>query len=152
MHAQAERVAAPLFGIVRFVTTRSVDRFENGWMHHAGAGDFDPALATFERLRFHIKLETRLGEREEVRTKLHFGSRTEKFAHEKLESAFQIGNAYVFINIKSFDLVKLRAVRGVEFIATIGSTGSNHANRRGRGLHRSNLHGRSVRSQQTAIR
>src|SRR4029077_1006618 len=137
---------------VGFVTTRFVDRFENGWMDHAGAGDFDPALATLERFRFHINLKTWLGEREEVRTKLHFGSRTEKFPHEKLKGAFQIGDAYVFINIKSFDLVKLRAVRGIEFIATIGSTGSNHTNRRGRGLHRSNLHGRSVRSQQSSVR
>ena len=61
---------------------------ENCRMHHARAGDFDPALATLERFRFHINLETRLGEREEVRTKLHFGARTKKFAHEKLEGAF----------------------------------------------------------------
>src|SRR5262249_62249035 len=95
--------------------------FENRGMHHARAGDFDPALATLERFRFHINLEARLGEREEVRTKLHFGSRTEKFAHEKLERAFQIRDADVFIDIKSFDLVELRTVRRVEFLVAISS-------------------------------
>src|SRR5947208_6934544 len=152
VHSETERVAAPLFGIVSFVTTCFIDLLENRRMHDARAGDFDPALATLERFRFHINLEARLGEWKEVRTKLHFRSRTEKFEHEKLEGAFQIGDAYVFIDIKSFDLVKLRAVRGVEFVATIRSPGSNHTNRRGRGLHRSNLHGRSVRSEQTAVR
>src|SRR5262245_16235578 len=74
VHAQAECVAAPPFRIVSFVTTRFVHLLENGRMHHARASHFDPALATLERFRFHINLETRLGEWEEVRAKLHFGS------------------------------------------------------------------------------
>src|SRR5262249_11818017 len=148
---EPERVAAPLFGIVSFVTTHIVYLLENRRMHHARASDFDPALSTLERFRFHVNLEARLGEREKMRSKLHLGCRTEKFAHEELKGTLQICDTYVFINIKSFDLVKLRAVRGIEFIATIGSAGSNHADRRRSRLHRPNLHGRSVRSQQAAI-
>src|SRR2546430_12571581 len=64
IHAETERVAAPLFGIVSFVTARFVDLLENGGMDHARAGNFNPLLATFERFRFHINLKTRLRERE----------------------------------------------------------------------------------------
>ena len=76
-----------------------------------------------------------------MRTKLDFGSGTEQFAHEKFERAFQIGDADVFIDIKAFDLMKLRAVGCVEFIAPIRGAGRNHANRRRRGFHRADLHG-----------
>ncbi len=76
-----------------------------------------------------------------MRTKLHLGSGTKEFPQEELERAFQIGDADVFIDIQSFDLMKLRAVRRVDFVATIGRARSNHANRRRRGLHRADLHG-----------
>ena len=52
-------------------------------------------------------------------TKLHFGFAAKKFSHEKLELPFQIGDADVLIDVKPFDLMKLRAVRCVEFIASI---------------------------------
>ena len=97
-------------------------------------------LAFLERFGFHINFQARLGERKIVRSKLNFGSCAEKFAHEKFERAFQVGDADVFVHEKSFDLVELRAVGGVELITPIRRTGSNHTDRRRRGLHRSDLH------------
>jgi hypothetical protein len=54
-----------------------------------------------------------------MRTKFHFGFGAKEFAHEKLELAFQIGDADVFINIQSFDLMKLWTMRCIELIAPI---------------------------------
>ena len=45
---------------------------------------------------------------------------------------FKIRDADIFIDVKSFDLVKLRAVRGIHFIAPISRAGSDDANRRRR--------------------
>ena len=75
-------------------------------------------------------------------------SGAEKFAQEKFQRAFQIRDADVLIDIEAFDLVKLRAVRRVDFIAPIGRARRDDANRRRRGFHRADLHGRSVRAQQ----
>ena len=79
-----------------------------------------------------------------MRSKLDGGVGAEQFAHEKLKRTFQIGYAHVLINIEPFDLMKLRAVGRIDFIATIGRAGRDHANRRRRGLHRADLHRRSV--------
>ena len=48
--------------------------------------------------------------------------------------------------------MKLRAVRRVHFIATISRARRDHPNRRRGGLHRANLHRRSVRAEQSSIR
>src|SRR5438045_7523161 len=64
VHAEAERVTAPLVGIVSFIAARFVDLLENGRMNYARAGNFNPLLAAFERFRFHINFEARFGERE----------------------------------------------------------------------------------------
>ena len=116
-------------------------------MHNARAGDFDPLLTAFERFGFHINFQARLCERKIVRTKLNFCFSAEKFAHKEFQRAFQVGDADVFVHVKPFDLVELRAVSGVKFIAPIRCTGSNHTNRRRRGLHRPDLHGGGVGSQ-----
>src|SRR5437870_3652747 len=97
VHAEAEGVTAPLFGIVCFVAARFVDLLENGWMDHARAGNFNPWLAALERFRFHINLEARLGERKIMRPKFNFRSGAKEFPHEKFEGAFQIGHAHAFI-------------------------------------------------------
>src|SRR6266513_1820430 len=119
IHAEAECIAAPLFGIVSVIATRFVDRFKNSRMHHAAAGHFDPLLAAFQSFRSDVNLQTWLGKREEMRSKLHFGVGAKEFPHEKFELAFQIGDADVFIDIQSFDLMKLWAVRCIEFVAPI---------------------------------
>ena len=87
-----------------------------------------------------------------MRTKTDRGFRSEKFAQKKFQCPFQVRDADILIHIKSFDLVKLRAVGGVHFIATIRGARSDHANRRWRGLHRANLDGRSVRAKQAGRR
>src|SRR5437867_10676318 len=87
-----------------------------------------------------------------MRTKLDGGIGAKQFAHEKLKRALQICDADVFIDIETFDLVKLRAVSRVDFLTAIGSAGRDHTNGRRRRLHCSNLHSRSVSSKQTAVR
>src|SRR5947209_11593956 len=62
VHAQTEREAAPLFGIVSFIAARFIDLLEHRRMNHARTGDFDPALAAFERFRLHINFQPRLRE------------------------------------------------------------------------------------------
>ena len=86
-----------------------------------------------------------------MRTKTHRGVGAEKFAQKKFQRAFQVGDADFFIHVKSFDLVELRAVRGIDFIATISRARRDDADRRRRGFHRANLHGGSVRAQQPAV-
>src|SRR5260370_40286845 len=86
-----------------------------------------------------------------MRPKLDGGIGAEKFAHEKFERAFQVRDADVLIDVKTFDLMKLRAMRRVHFVATISRAGGNHANWRRRGLHRANLDGGSVGAEQSAV-
>src|SRR5260370_40675410 len=86
-----------------------------------------------------------------MRPKLDGGIGAEKFAHEKFERAFQVRDADVLIDVKTFDLMKLPAMRRVHFVATISRAGGNHANWRPRGLHRANLHGGSVGAEQSAV-
>src|SRR5205807_3924175 len=109
----------------------------------------DPLLPALKRFRFYINLQTRLGERKVMWTELDLGFRAKQFVHEKLERAFQIRDADVFIDIKTFDLVKLRAMRCVHFVATVRRAGRNHANRWRCGLHRADLNGRRMSSEQS---
>src|SRR6476620_6416951 len=90
IHAEPECIATPFFRIVSIIATRFVDRFKNSRMHHAAAGHFDPLLAAFESFRSDVNLQTWLGKREEMRSKLHFGVGAKEFPHEKFELAFQI--------------------------------------------------------------
>src|SRR5206468_1210898 len=83
--------------------------------------------------------------------KLDSRSGTEKFAHEKFERTFEIGDANVLVDVKPFDLVKLRAVSGVEFIAPISRAGCDYANRRCRGLHGADLHSGRVCPEQSTV-
>src|SRR5437899_2770605 len=87
-------------------------------MHHSRTRDFNPLLSTFERLRLHVGFEAGFGERKIVRTKPHSGIGAKKLTKEKLQSAFQVCDTDVFIDIETFDLMELRAVRRVDFIAT----------------------------------
>src|ERR1700730_15627505 len=123
IHAETEGVPGPFLRIVSVVAARFVYLLENRGMHHAGATNFNPLLAAFERFRFHIDLETWLGEGEIMRTETHGGIRAEKFVHEKFDGAFQVGDADVLIDVQTFDLMELRAVRRVYFIATISGAG-----------------------------
>src|SRR6266478_5398171 len=127
IHSETECVAAPFLRIVSLVAARLIYRFEDRRMYYARTGDFNPLLPSLEHLRFHIHFKARLGEWKIVWTKLDSGSGTEKFAHEKFERAFEIGNADVLIDVKPFDLVKLRAVSGIEFIAPISRARRDHA-------------------------
>ncbi len=121
-------------------------------MHHAAAANFDPLFAAFERFRFHVDLKTRLGERKIMRPKSHRRVGTEKLAHEEFKRPFQIGDADALVDVKPLDLMKLRAVGGVHFVAAVRGARRDHANRwRGR-FHRPDLHGRGVGAQQTAVR
>src|SRR5438874_2229844 len=65
-----------------------------------------------------------------MRTKLDGGIGAKQFAHEKLKRALQICDADVFIDIETFDLVKLRAVSRVHLIAAISGAGRDDPDRR----------------------
>ena len=67
-----------------------------------------------------------------MRAKAHGRIRSEKFPHEKFERAFQVCDAHIFVDVKTFDLVELRAMGGVHFVAAIGRTGCDHSNGRRR--------------------
>src|SRR5260370_42378761 len=90
-------------------------------------GVLDKLVAAFQCLGLHIDFETWFGEWKIMRTKPDRGLLPEKFVHEKLESAFKISHTHVFIDIETFDLMELRAVSGVEFIAPIRCARGNHA-------------------------
>src|SRR5947207_1457911 len=72
------------------------------------------------------------------------GESADRFAHAKLMRVLHIGYADVLVNMKPFDLMKLRAVGRIDFITAIGRAGRDDANRRRRGLHRADLQRRSV--------
>src|SRR5260370_19214885 len=86
-----------------------------------------------------------------MRTKLHVSSRAEEFPHEEFERAFQICDTHIFIDVKTFDLVEMRTVRGADDVSAIRRAGCDHANWRRRRLHRANLYSGGVRSQQPAV-
>ena len=106
----------------------TVCEVEDGGVHYAATAHLDPLLATLERLGFHIDFQARFGERKMVRTKLDLGFCTKQLAHKKFERAFQIGDADILVDIKSFDLVELRAVGRVYFLVPIGRARRDHAN------------------------
>src|SRR5205085_8147406 len=87
-----------------------------------------------------------------MRPKLDGSVGAEKFAHEKFERPFQVSDADVLIDVKTFDLVKLRAMRRIDFVATVSRAWGDDANRRRRGLHRTNLNCGCVGAEQSAIR
>ena len=128
VHSETESEPGPFFRIISVVTARLIDCFENGGMHHAAAADFDPLFAALQRTRFHVNLKTRFGKGKIMRAKTHRRVCTEKFAEEKFQRSFQIGDADIFIHVKTFDLMKLRAMRGVDLIAPIGRPGSDNTN------------------------
>src|SRR5882724_7377383 len=132
VHPKTEGKPGPFFRIVSVVAAGLVNRFENGRMHHSAAADFNPLFAAFQRARFHINFKTRFGERKIMRTKTHGGVGAEKLAQKEFKHALEIADTDLFINVKPFNLVKLYAVRGIDFIAPISRAGSDHANGRWR--------------------
>src|SRR6266513_3405841 len=104
-------------------------------MHHAAATNLDPLFATLQSTRFHVNLETRFGERKIMRAKTHLGVGAEKFAQKKFQRALQIGDADIFVHVKTFDLMKLAGMSGVDLIASVSRAGSDDANGWRRGFH-----------------
>src|SRR5205807_6861453 len=59
VHSETESEPGPFFRIIRVVTARLIDCFENGGMHPAPAANFDPLFAALQRTRFHLNPKTR---------------------------------------------------------------------------------------------
>src|SRR4030095_7545008 len=118
----------PFLRMIGVVAARLIDGFESGGMYHAATANLDPLFATLQSTRFHVNLKTRFGERKIMRAKTDRGVGTEKFAQEKFECAFQIGDADIFIYVKTFDLMKLSGMGGVDLIAAVSRAGSDDAN------------------------
>src|SRR6266576_3061909 len=152
VHAQAECITGPLFRIVGDIAARFIHFLKNTGMHHSRTGDLDPLFAAFQCLGLHIDFETWFGEWKIMRTKPNRGLLPEKFVHEKLKRTFKIGDTHIFIHIEALDLMKLRTVGRVHFVAAICRSGGDYADRRRRRFHRPDLDSRSMRSKQTSIR
>ena len=87
-----------------------------------------------------------------MRTKTHRRIRSEQVHAGKIPACpFRSATLTFSSTYKSFDLMKLRAVRRIHFIAPIRGARRDDANRRRRRFHRANLHGRSVRAEQPAV-
>ena len=82
-----------------------------------------------------------------MRTKTNLRFRAEQLTQKKLNRPFKIGHADIFIDVETFDLVELRAVRRVDFVTSISGAWCDHANRRRRGFHRPDLNSGSMRPQ-----
>src|SRR5438067_12003945 len=128
VHSETESEPGPFFRIISVVTARLIDCFENGGMHHAAAADFDPLFAALQRTRFHVNLKTRFGEGKIMRAKTHRRVCTEKFAQERFQRAFQFRDADIFIHVRNFDLMTLRALTGVDLIAPVSRARGDDAN------------------------
>ena len=130
---------------------RRVDRFEDGGIDHAAAGDLDPAVGGAEGAGFDVHLEARLGEGEEVRAEAELGVGAEELAEEEFERAFEVGDADAFGDVEAFHLVELREVRGVDLVAAIGGAGGDDADGRRALFHGADLDGAGVGAQEAAV-
>jgi hypothetical protein len=128
IHPETEGKTGPFFRVVSVIVARLIDGFQNGGMHHAAAANLDPLFATLQSTRFYVDLETRFRERKIMRAKTHRRVGAEKFAQKKFERALQIGDALIFIYVKTFDLMKLAGMSGVDLIASVSRAGSDDSN------------------------
>src|SRR5437868_1937508 len=87
-----------------------------------------------------------------MRPKLDGGVGAEEFAHKKLERAFQVRHTDVLVDVETFDLMKLRAMGRVDFVAAVSRAWSDHADRRRPRLHRADLNGGGMRAEQSSVR
>jgi len=108
IHSETECVAAPFLRIVALSAARLIYRFEDRRMYQARAGNFNPLLPALKRFDFTYTSRHGLGERKIVRAKLDCVRDRKVSRMEKFERAFEIGDTNVLIDMKSFDLVKLR--------------------------------------------
>src|SRR5438046_10246626 len=105
-----------------------MDGLENVGRHHAGAANLVPLFAAVQGTRFHVNLKTRFRERKIMRAKTHRRVGAEKFAQKKFERALQIRDADIFIYVKTFDLMKLAGMSGVDLIASVSRARSDDTN------------------------
>ena len=140
LKTRAESEAAVLLGIEPVVA-------DHGRVHFAGAGNLKPLALAGAGGEHHVHFNRRLGEREVARTKAHdevVGF--EEPAQEHGVHALQIREADVFAEPQSFDLMEHRGVRGVG-VNAVGTSRSNHLDRRLVGAGVTDLHRGGVRAQ-----
>src|SRR5690606_32964827 len=147
-NAHAERKTCELFRVDVAVP-------QHVGMYHTRATDFHPAGAfayrtarTFADQAADIHFSTGLCKREERRAEANLRVLAEHFAGEVIQRLFEIGKAYVAIDVKSFHLVE-EAVRtgGYCFIA-IHASGHDGADGRFCSLQKSYLNVGGMRPQQ----
>ena len=127
LRSHAESEAAPHGGVVTAV-------FEDDGMHHAAAGDFEPAavlahgaaFAVTEQA-FGIDFHARLGEREIGRAEAHFGRLPEHAAGELGDGAFEVGEVDVFANRQTFDLIELDFAAHGDLLVAVAHAGQDDA-------------------------
>ena len=74
----------------------------------------------------------------------------EKGAQKIFQRSFQVAHGNVRIHIQAFKLIEGGKVRGVNFVAAVGGTGSDDTHGRQLLFHGADLHGRRVRTQKLA--
>ena len=150
VEAHAESVAGKFGGIEGGVATAFVDRFEDSGVDHAATGDFDPLGSFSFDLKLHVDFEAWLGEGEEVWTEANFRIVAEHGAVEEFESAFEVGETDVIVDIETFELVEDREMGRVDFVAPISRAGSDNFDGRILLLHGAHLYAGSVRAEKLA--
>ena len=152
VEAHAEGEAGDLVGVQEGVATGLADSSKDGGVHHAAAGDLDPAGLPALGLQLHVDLKAGLGEGEEVRTEADGGAGAEDFAEEELQRALEVSEGDVLVHIEGLDLVEDAQMSGVDLVTAIGGPGGDDAH--GQVLHRfqgADLHAGGVGAQQLAI-
>ena len=104
--AHAEGEAGDAVRVVDLVIAGFADGFEDGWVDHAAAEEFDPAWGLTFGGEFDVDLVGGFGEGEEVRAEADFGIGAEEGAEEVGERAFEVGEADVGGDVETSSWLK----------------------------------------------
>src|SRR6185436_17965084 len=94
-----------------------------------------------------VDFETRFGIAEVVRTKPDLHVFAHQLPEHEFHRALEIGGGDAFVDVKTFDLLKGRVVRGVGVVAAIDAAGDDDADGRLLFLHHADLDGARVSAQ-----
>src|SRR6185312_14109133 len=133
-------------------------RHEHVGMHHATAGDLEPAgvlagaaaLALAEHTG-HVDFGGRLGKGEVRGPKAHREITLEERLQEPVQRRLHVGEADVLVDLESLDLVEHWRVRHVG-IAPIDPSWRHDCDRRALAQHGADLHRRGMRAQEAPVR
>ena len=100
----------------------------------------------------HVNLARRLGERKVGRTHPDLGVRPEHLTGEKKDRLLEVGERHVLVNVKALDLMEDAVRTGGDRLVPEHASRADHTDRKLHGLHRADLDGRRMRSEQQRVR